>query len=107
MFCHYHTGTMSRKSPALCGEQAQGYAEINPEDATAISVKEGEKLRVTSRRGSILVRARVTGVVEKSEIFIPFHFSESAANVLTQKTLDPEAKMPELKVCAVRLEKAE
>ena len=106
MFCHYHTGTMTRKSPALSGEQAQGYAEINPEDATAISVKEGENLRITSRRGSILVQARVTGTVEKSEVFIPFHFSESAANVLTQKALDPEAKMPELKVCAVRLEKA-
>jgi formate dehydrogenase alpha subunit len=107
MFCHYHTGTMTRKSPALSGEQAQGYAEINPEDAMAISIKEGQKVRVTSRRGSIQVPARVTGAVEKGEIFIPFHFAESAANVLTQKALDPESKMPELKVCAVRLEKAE
>jgi predicted molibdopterin-dependent oxidoreductase YjgC len=107
MFCHYHTGTMTRKSPALFGEQAEGYAEINPEDATAISVKEGEKFRVISRRGSILVHARVTGAVDKKDIFIPFHFAESAANVLTQKALDPESKMPELKVCAVRLEKAE
>lgn len=107
MFCHYHTGTMTRKSPALSGEQAHGYAEVNPEDAMAISVKEGENVRVTSRRGSILVPVRLTGTVQKGEVFIPFHFAENAANVLTQKALDPEAMMPELKVCAVRLEKAE
>jgi len=106
MFCHYHTGTMTRKSPALASEQAEGYMEVNPQDAMALSVKEGEKVRVTSRRGSIVARARVTESVGQGEIFIPFHFSESAANVLTQKALDPESKMPELKVCAVRLEKA-
>jgi predicted molibdopterin-dependent oxidoreductase YjgC len=105
MFCHYHTGTMTRKSPALAGEQPQGYVELNRQDAMALSVKEGEKVRVTSRRGSIEARARVTESVGRGEIFIPFHFSESSANVLTQKALDPESKMPELKVCAVRLEK--
>ena len=107
MFCHYHTGTMTRKSPALFAEQEKGYAELHPEDAAAIAIQGGENVRVTSRRGSILVPARITDTVEMGEVFIPFHFFESAANVLTQKALDPESMMPELKVCAVRLEKAE
>ena len=71
-----------------------------------MKVKNGDQLRVASRRGEIKVAARVTEVVNIGELFIPFHFYEGAANVLTNPALDPVAKIPEFKVCAVKVEKA-
>jgi anaerobic selenocysteine-containing dehydrogenase len=79
--------------------------EINPEDAKALGVKDGDKVKVKSRRGEIEIGAKVTKNIMKGVIFIPFHFAECAANRLTNTALDPVSKMPELKVCAVRLEK--
>ena len=69
-------------------------------------MKDGEYVNVTSRRGTIKTKALVTDKVEIGSVFIPFHFAEAAANVLTNPVLDPIAKIPELKVCAVKLEKA-
>jgi predicted molibdopterin-dependent oxidoreductase YjgC len=80
--------------------------EMNPEDATHLEIQEGEMVRITSRRGSIETRVQLTDKVDRGLVFMPFHFAESAANVLTNTAYDPIAKIPELKVCAVRLEKA-
>jgi formate dehydrogenase major subunit len=102
---HYHTRTMSGVSPSLQREAEQGYMEINPFDAAHLGIKEGERVRVVSRRGKIETRATLTFTVSRNVVFIPFHFAESAANVLTNRSFDPMAKIPEFKVCAVKVEK--
>jgi formate dehydrogenase alpha subunit len=106
MYFHYHTGTLSRKSPSLNLETESGYAEISRADAQRLGIRDGEKVKVVSRRGEIETTAVVTDMVKSGFIFIPFHFFEGAANVLTNTAFDPVAKIPELKVCAVRVAKA-
>lgn len=105
-FIHYHTGSLTRRSRSLDEEQKEGYVEINPFDAQRYGISGDEEIRVTSRRGSIAVRPEITRRVPEGTLFIPFHFAEAAANVLTIDALDPIAKIPEYKVCAVRIEKA-
>jgi predicted molibdopterin-dependent oxidoreductase YjgC len=106
MFAHYHTGTMTRVSPHLDAEQKDGYVEIHPEDAEALAVKDGDTVTLSTRRGEIQVSARVSNKVKPGLLFVPFHFAESPANVLTNAAADPVAKIPEYKVCAVKIEKA-
>ena len=101
---HYHTGTMTRRSPSLVREIDRAFVEVNPEDAAELGIRDGDRVRVSSRRGSVELDAKVTGRVGKGVLFIPFHFAEAAANLLTNPALDPVAKMPELKVCAARIE---
>lgn len=102
---HYHTGTMTRKTEALNREVPTGYIEINSKDAEKLNITEGEKVFVKSRRGKIEVKVLKTGKVPEGVVFIPFHFTESPANMLTNSAFDPVAKIPELKVCAVKVEK--
>jgi formate dehydrogenase alpha subunit len=103
---HYHTGSMTRRSPKLDQEVPEGYVEISPEDADRLGLGKSERVRVVSRRGEIETNAWITRRVPPGTVFIPFHFSEAAANVLTNPELDPVAKIPEYKVCAVRIEAA-
>jgi formate dehydrogenase major subunit/formate dehydrogenase alpha subunit len=103
---HWHSGTMTRRTHLLDREEPTAFVEIHPDDAAALGVREWDWLQVASRRGAIRARARVTAVVIPGVVFIPFHFAEGAANELTNNALDPEAAIPEFKVCAVRLEKA-
>jgi predicted molibdopterin-dependent oxidoreductase YjgC len=98
---HFHTGTMTRRSPSLEQEVGEGFVELNPQDAERLGVCTGDMVTVASRRGQIEVKAQVTTTVAPGVVFIPFHFAESAANVLTNRALDPVSKIPELKVCAV------
>jgi formate dehydrogenase alpha subunit len=105
MYVHYHTGSMSRRSPSLNKEVEEGYVEINPLEAKALKISQGERIKIRSRRGEIEIKADLSERVKRDTIFIPFHFAESAANVLTNPALDPIAKIPEYKVCAVRIEK--
>jgi formate dehydrogenase alpha subunit len=103
---HYHTGSMTRRSPTLTAQLNEGYVEINGDDAAALGVSGGETVRIISRRGAISIKTRITHIIPAGTVFIPFHFAESAANMLTSgSSLDPMAKIPELKVCAVRMEK--
>jgi formate dehydrogenase alpha subunit len=102
---HYHTGSMTRRSPKLDQEVPEGYVEISPEDADRLGLGKSERVRVVSRRGEIETRAWITRRVPPGTVFIPFHFSEAAANMLTNPALDPVAKIPEYKVAAVRVEK--
>ena len=104
---HFHTGSMSRRSEGLDWRIPEGYVEINPATAKDLAIKNGDMVRVASRRGEIEIKARVTSVVPEGIIFIPFHFAESAANILTNPALDPVAKIPEFKACAARIEKVE
>ncbi len=102
---HYHTGSMTRRSEKLDREVPEGYVEISPEDADRLGLGKSARVRVVSRRGEIETRAWITRRVPPGVVFIPFHFAEAAANVLTNPALDPVAKIPEYKVAAVRIEK--
>lgn len=103
----YHTGTASRRSPKLEQEAPEAFIEMHPEDAKKVGVEDDERVRVTSRRGSIELKVRATTGIKRGVVFIPFHYAESPANVLTNFALDPLAKIPEFKVCAVRIDKTE
>jgi len=103
-FVHFHTGTMTRQSPSLDEEQRDAYVEVHPDDAVAYGVQPGQPVRVSTRRGSIELEPQITERVGRGVIFIPFHFAEAAANILTIDALDPIAGIPEYKVCAVKIE---
>jgi formate dehydrogenase alpha subunit len=102
----YHTGTMSRRAPKLEREAPVPYVEINDADARKMKIADGDRVRVSSKRGSITLVARVTRYIKPGVIFIPFHYAEAAANMLTNPALDAIAKIPEYKVCAAKVEKA-
>jgi formate dehydrogenase major subunit len=103
---HFHTGTMSRRAEKLNQEVSEAYVEMHPEDATKIGLNGNNKVKVSSRRGEIELVARVTERIKPGVVFIPFHFAEAAANELTNSAFDPVAKIPEYKVCAVKVEAA-
>jgi predicted molibdopterin-dependent oxidoreductase YjgC len=105
IYQHWHTGSMSRRITTLVRERPEGFVEINPVDAKILEVGNRELVRVISRRGSMTIKARITDNVPEKSVFIPFHFSETPANLLTHTGCDPKAKIPEFKVCAVRVEK--
>ena len=99
---HWHGGTLTRHS-WLDDLFPEALMEINPADAARLNIEDGSPVRVTSRRGSIVLRARVTQKTTPGVVFIPFHFHEAAANLLTQDVIDPQAKIPEYKASAVRV----
>jgi len=103
VYAHYHTGTMTRNSVALDAEISQGFLEIHPNDAAALGVCDGDWVNLASRRGEIKTRIITTDRVEKGVVFMPFHFEEANVNKLTNPAFDPIAKIPELKVCAVKV----
>lgn len=106
MMFHWHTGSMTRRSKRLEQEAPEAYVELHPEDAERIGLNGNKRVRVASRRGEIELVARVTPRIRPGVVFIPFHWAEAAANKLTNSALDPTAKIPEYKVCAVRVEPA-
>jgi formate dehydrogenase major subunit len=103
---HWHTGTMTRRAKALDEISPEPFVEIHPDDAAGLGIEQGDPVRVSSRRGSVVAPARITPRSSKGAVFMPFHFREAAANLLTNDALDPTAKIPEFKYCAVRIEKA-
>jgi formate dehydrogenase alpha subunit len=104
---HFHSGSMTRRSHSLDEKVERGWVGINPRDAREIKLREGDAVRVTSRRGTLLSHAHITPQMQPGNVFATFHFSEETANLLTNPALDPKSKIPDLKVCAVRLEKVE
>jgi formate dehydrogenase alpha subunit len=99
---HWHGGTMTRHSQ-LDALYPEALVEINPVDASMLGIIDGQSVRVTSRRGSVVLRTAVTEKTTAGVVFIPFHFHEAAANLLTIDALDPQAKIPEFKACAVQI----
>jgi formate dehydrogenase alpha subunit len=103
---HYHTGTMTRKGSALNSLYPEPLAEINAEDAKIMNISDGSYVHIISRRGRLKVKTTVSEMTDRGVVFMPFHFYEAAVNMLTNGVLDPVSKIPEFKVCAVRIEKA-
>jgi formate dehydrogenase alpha subunit len=101
----YHTGTMTRKVEGLNRFKGEEEIEINPKDAKTLSIDNGDIVKVISRRGEITTKAKITDVSSPGVVFMTFHFAESPTNVLTNTACDPISKIPELKVCSVRIEK--
>jgi len=102
---HYHTGTMTRRVEGLNVLRPHELVEVNPRNASSLGVADGETVRIVSRRGAVTARVKVTEESPPGVVSMTFHFAESPTNMLTSPALDPVAKIPELKVCAVRIEK--
>jgi predicted molibdopterin-dependent oxidoreductase YjgC len=103
---HWHGGTMTRHSQ-LDALYPEPYIELHEIDALRCHVRTGDTVRVQSRRGAIVLRVLVSPKATPGVVFIPMHFAEAAANVLTIDVLDPQAKIPEFKACAVNIQIAE
>ncbi|MBU1662510.1 MAG: molybdopterin-dependent oxidoreductase, partial [Chloroflexi bacterium] len=101
---HWHGGQMTRRSKGLLEIYPQSLIEVNEEDALKLGLNGNKRVRVTSRRGSIEVKALITDRVPPGMVYANFHFPESPVNELTIAALDPIAKIPEYKVCAVKVE---
>ena len=99
---HWHGGTLTRHSK-LDDLYPHARIEINPADAARLKIEDDQAVRVSSRRGTIVLRAWVTQRTTVGVVFVPMHFAEAAANLLTIDALDPLAKIPEYKACAVRI----
>ncbi len=102
---HYNAMAMTDKTPGLMEISGHSYIEINTRDAEALGIKDGERVRVTSRRGTISSEACVSDKTNPGECWMPFHFLDGNANWLTNDALDSIARAPEYKVCAIRIEK--
>ena len=102
---HYHTMTMTGREEGLMTLAPSSFVEINDATANKLGIVDGDMLRLTSRRGETQARARVTDGIDEEVVFMPFHYSEGQANFLTNTAIDDIAKIPELKVAAVRIEK--
>jgi len=101
---HWHTGSMTRRSFALDAISPRAEVYVNPDDAAELGLADGAMAQVTSRRGTIELAARLSHREARGNCFIPFHFREAAANLLTIDEIDPFGKIPEFKFCAVRIE---
>ncbi len=99
----FHTGTMTRKSRVINQISPTGYVEIHVDDADRLGIAHGDTVKVTTSRGNVVTKAKVTTNIERGWLFMPFHFCEGPANMLTQDALDPIAKIPEYKVCAAQI----
>ena len=102
---HYHTGSMTRRCKPLDELVPEAEAEINPADADRFRISDGDRVELSTKRGKVEAVARVTERSTPGVVFLPFHFAEAAANLLTNPAVDPVAKIPEYKVCAVRIKK--
>ncbi len=102
---HWHTGTMTRRTKALDEITPQAYVEMTLDDMDRLGISDGELVAVSSRRGVIRLKTKTSKRVSPGSVFIPFHFKEAPANILTNDALDPDGKIPEFKFCAVNVEK--
>ena len=102
---HYHTSTMTRRVNGLTILDKEELLKINPIDAVSLGIVDGEIVKVTSRRGEVTVKTKVTGIIPVGIVSMTFHFWETPTNELTNCATDPVAKIPETKVCAIKVEK--
>jgi formate dehydrogenase major subunit len=103
---HWHTGAMTRRARVLDAIEPEAVATLHPAQMAAIGVQPGDAIRLRSRRGEVVVRARTDNGLREGQVFLPFCYHEAAANLLTNEALDPDGKIPEFKFCAVQAEPA-
>ncbi len=106
LLSHYQTGAQTRRVPELAEAEPEAFAELHADLAASLGVAEGDPVRLSTRRGSIVLPARVTRGIRQDTVFVPFHWGgKASANLLTKAALDPIAKIPEFKACAVHVER--
>lgn len=103
---HWHTMTMTGQVPELNRAAPKPYAELHPDDASRLGIADRDSIRVTTRRGSLVMDARVVDRPRPGTVFVPWHWPESLSNILTIDAVDPGSKEPEYKVCAAKIERA-
>jgi formate dehydrogenase major subunit len=101
---HWHTGSMTRRSAVLDAVEPEAVAFVNPLDLDKLGLDAGDTIRIASRRGDVTLAARADTATPRGAVFVAFCWYEAAANRLTNAALDPVAKIPEFKYCAVRVE---
>jgi formate dehydrogenase major subunit len=106
MLYHYNARSMTGRTEGINALSDSSYIEMNVEDAATLEVENGDRVQVSSRRGEITTTARVGHIVAPGEVFMTFHFPDGNVNELTNPVLDEFARIPEFKVCAVRVRKA-
>jgi formate dehydrogenase major subunit len=106
MLEHWHTGAMTRRARTLDKLEPEAVACLSPRDVQRLQLAPGDFIRVSTRRGAITLRVRLDREVAEGMVFIPFCYTEAAANLLTNPELDPYGKIPEFKFCAARIEPA-
>ncbi|MFO7867983.1 MAG: molybdopterin dinucleotide binding domain-containing protein [Bacteroidales bacterium] len=104
---HYHTSTMTGRVAGLKDIEGTEYLRLNPADAEKMGLAEGDMVSVRSRRGDIKVKVNITGICPEGVASLTFHFTDARTNELTICAVDPVAKIPETKVCAIKIEKTE
>jgi formate dehydrogenase major subunit len=104
---HWHTGSMTRRASNLDSLEPEAIAGLNPREMDKLGVEPGGFIKVSTRRGEVVLKARADRDVAEGMVFIPFCFAEAAANLLTNPQLDPMGKIPEFKFCACKVELAE
>jgi nitrate reductase NapA len=104
---HWHTGSMTLKAPELRRAQPAAFVEINPADAKRLGINSGDRVKITSRRGHVMIKARVVNTPRVGMVFVPMHWPDmdGLINKVTIDAYDPGSKQPEFKICAVKLEK--
>jgi formate dehydrogenase major subunit len=104
---NFHSNTMTGHSPGLAQLNDHGYVEMHPADAERLGVCDGDNVEVTSKHGTVVAEAHVgrESAPKRGVVFMPFHFADAPANALTGSDLDPIAKIPGMKVTAVRVTK--
>jgi assimilatory nitrate reductase catalytic subunit len=105
LMAHYQSGTQTRRVPELAKAQPEPFVEMHPDTARQVGVGEGALVRLTTRRGRMALKARLSPDIRTDTLFVPFHWGGAgAANLLTNTALDPIARIPEFKICAARAE---
>jgi formate dehydrogenase major subunit len=104
---HWHTGAMTRRASVLDELEPEAVASLAPADLRKLGIAAGAPVRVTTRRGTIELKARADSAIPPGMVFIPFCYAEAAANILTNPQLDPYGKIPEFKYCAAKVESVE
>ncbi len=106
VMAHYQSGTQTRRVRQLSEAVPESFVEIHPSIAASHGLLQGDTVRLTTRRGTATLKAHLTPTIRMDTLFVPFHFGgDGRANLLTNPALDPISRMPEFKVCAVRIEK--
>jgi assimilatory nitrate reductase catalytic subunit len=108
VLAHYQSGAQTRRVPELAAAEPVPYVEVHPDLALRLALDDGDRVELTSARGSARAAVRITDSVRPDTVFMPFHWGdEGSANLLTNDALDPVSRMPEFKVCAVSVARVE